>query len=85
MSFSDPLLCLTVSATIRDKPVPLTGPRQRLAELINAVGGLQLDQTLLLTPRNKRGAGADEDELHGLEEVNLLDGLSSCMFARSSF
>jgi hypothetical protein len=74
MNFNDPLLCLTVSTTLREKPAPLAGPRQRLAELIDAAGGLPPDPLTPTTPiRNKD----DEDEISGLEEVNLLGGLSS--------
>lgn len=86
ITFSDPLLCLTVSATLRDIPIPPTGPRTRLAELIDAAGGPQLDPASPLTPRTTGGDSADEDELDGLDEVNLLGALSSVpMFRAEGF
>jgi hypothetical protein len=79
MFFEDPLLCLTVSITLRDKSIPLMGPRQRLADLIAAAGNISLDPASPLTP--SRGPDDDEDladELaRGLEEVNLLGGIAS--------
>ena len=77
MNFNDPLLCLTVSTTLREKLAPLTGPRQRLAELIDAAGGLPSDPLTPITPKRNKEGQDDEDELSGLEEVNLLGGLSS--------
>jgi len=79
MFFEDPLLCLTVSITLREKPIPLSGPRQRLADLATAAGNVSLDPASPLTP--VRGPDDDEDladELaRGLEEVNLLGGIAS--------
>ena len=79
MHFEDPLLCLTVSATLREKPIPLTGPRRRLADLIVATGNALLDPASPLTPI--RGPDDDEDSVEelarGLEEVNLLGGIAS--------
>jgi len=79
MYFEDPLLCLTVSTTLREKPIPLTGPRQRLADLIAAAGNLSLEPVSPVTP--VRGPDDDEDSseelVRGLEEVNLLGGIAS--------
>ena len=78
--FNDPLLCLTASITLRDKPLTSTPPRRDLFELIEAAGTLPP----LLTPdAPEEGAskGTSEDvgdEYIGrvyLEEVNLLEGL----------
>jgi hypothetical protein len=79
MYFEDPLLCLTVSATLREKPIPLTGPRQRLADLIAEAGNVSFDPASPLTPI--RGPDDDkdppEDLVRGLEEVNLFGGIAS--------
>jgi len=79
MFFDDPLLCLTVSITLREKPIPPSGPRQRLADLIAAAGNVSLDPGSPLTP--VRGSYNDEDATddlaRGLEEVNLLGGIAS--------
>ena len=79
MYFEDPLLCLTVSTTLREKPIPLTGPRQLLADLIAAIGDVSLDPASPLSPI--RGLGDDEDPTEelvgGLEEVNLFSGIST--------
>lgn len=68
-----------MSATLREKPIPLTGPRERLADLIATTGNVPLDPASPLTPT--RGPGDDKDpadELaRGLEEVNLLSGIAS--------
>ena len=70
---ADPLLCLTVSTTLREKPVPVTQPREALAALIDAAGGLP--EPIPGTPSGlaEDGDGADRT---GFEEVNLLEGLA---------
>lgn len=83
MYFEDPLLCLTVSTTLREKPILLTGPRQRLADLIAATGSASLDPASPLTPIRGPYDDCDDDEVpaeelvRGLEEVNLLGGIAS--------
>jgi len=78
MFFEDPLLCLTVSTTLREKPIPLTGPRQRLADLIAAVGGSTGPVSPLSPIRGPDDNQDPADELvRGLEEVNLLGGVAS--------
>lgn len=71
----DPLLCLTVSATLRDKPVPVTPPRQSLAAMIEAAGGLAspIDAK---SPGGTLENGDGSEDLTGLEEVNLFEGLT---------
>ncbi|GJE92801.1 hypothetical protein PsYK624_089580 [Phanerochaete sordida] len=78
--FADPLLCLTVSTTLREKPVPVTSARKVLTALIEACGELDVNDPT--TPLVKV-PGGDDDVLHGLEEVNLLDGLSGPTFSES--
>ncbi|KAF9792921.1 TRAPP trafficking subunit Trs65-domain-containing protein [Thelephora terrestris] len=79
MHFEDPLLCLTASATLREKPIPLTGPRKRLADLITEAGGDPSDPMSPLTPiRGPDDNTAPAEQLaRGLEEVNLLGGIAS--------
>ena len=79
----DPLLCITVSTTLRHKPLPVTAPRRTLAALIDAAGGLKSGNGLT-SPARANGATedhtfeSDDDEvLSGLQEVNLLEGLAS--------
>ena len=75
----DPLLCLTVSATMRDKPVAHTPQRQALFDLTSALSA---------RPGHTRGASSvtttkalrlalDNDSADEFEEVNLLDGLAN--------
>ncbi|KAI0628504.1 phosphatidylserine decarboxylase-domain-containing protein [Trametes polyzona] len=78
----DPLLCITVSTTLRNKPLAFTPPRKTLATLIEAAGGLK--SAGLPSPVKANGAATEqqssesEDEaLSGLQEVNLLEGLSA--------
>ena len=81
----DPLLAITVSTTLRHKPLAITPPRKTLAALVDAAGGLQSARNSLASPIKANGAndehGSDsEDEiLTGLQEVNLLEGLTSGM------
>ncbi|KAI0820229.1 TRAPP trafficking subunit Trs65-domain-containing protein [Trametes gibbosa] len=82
---SDPLLCITVSTTLRNKPLAITPPRQTLAALIESAGGLK--SAGLYSPVKANGdasdqhsnsGDSDDDELlSGLQEVNLLEGLSA--------
>ncbi|KAF9461747.1 TRAPP trafficking subunit Trs65-domain-containing protein [Collybia nuda] len=76
LAISDPLLCLTVSATLREKPQVLTQSNHPLAVYFASVG-----QHIALpeSPTSPSGVTveAEEDMLNGLEEVNLLEGLSA--------
>lgn len=77
-NISDPLLCLTSSITLRDKPLPETPQRKRLTELIRAAGKLPslTDESLeddVDSGRNSPVIGGGIESY--LEEVNLLDGL----------
>ncbi|THH31398.1 hypothetical protein EUX98_g2797 [Antrodiella citrinella] len=74
----DPLLCLTVSSTLREKPLAITSARKPLQALLDAAGGLP---TPVLASSPTRLNGEDDDEykqidITGLDEVNLLDGLT---------
>lgn len=72
-----PLLCLTVSTTLRPKPLTMTPARQPLAALIEAAGGLSAASDPI-TPTNANG-DEEEDEgvdITGLDEVNLLENLA---------
>ena len=76
MSIRDPLLCLTVSITVREKPVPVTPVRKPLTALIESIGGLPISPI----SHGRPGAGDDENEekkerSNKLEEINLLQGL----------
>ncbi|KAH8993508.1 TRAPP trafficking subunit Trs65-domain-containing protein [Lactarius akahatsu] len=72
----DPLLCLTASITVREKPLPMTPARSALAEMLLAAGG---------PPKSPASASAEpftsaqeyDKFYHGLDEVNLLEGLSA--------
>ncbi|CAA7263288.1 unnamed protein product [Cyclocybe aegerita] len=70
LSFSDPLLCLTVSATLREKPIPTT-PKHPLARFFASIGAASTEE-----PEPEAQETQDEASLlDGLEEVNLLEGL----------
>jgi hypothetical protein len=70
----DPLLCLTASITVRERPVSVTPARAVLAAMLKEAGGLPESQ-----PSAPTQSFNDETEksYHGLDEVNLLWGLSS--------
>lgn len=77
----DPLLCITVSTTLRNKPLAVTPPRMTLAARIDAAGGLKRE--LVTSPVKENGAdhtapySDDEDLISGLQEVNLFEGLAT--------
>ncbi|CAE6496705.1 unnamed protein product [Rhizoctonia solani] len=75
----DPVLCLTVSATLRDKPMSLTPQREELIELFKSSGGVY--QVVKSKPKYNGSVPSkdqedDDDVMYGLEEVNLLEGLT---------
>ncbi|KAM5530360.1 hypothetical protein V8D89_015979 [Ganoderma adspersum] len=78
---SDPLLCITVSTTLRNKPLAVTPPRKTLAALIDASEELKLE--LVTSPVKENGVDRhlshsdDDDIVSGLQEVNLLEGLAT--------
>ena len=74
LTFTNPLLCLTVSTTLREKPIP-THPKHPLAVFLTSLGGKRF-----IAPESPTDPeqGIQEDDpqlLDGLEEVNLLAGL----------
>ncbi|TFK31772.1 TRAPP trafficking subunit Trs65-domain-containing protein [Crucibulum laeve] len=82
LNFPNPLLCLTVSATLREKPILTSSSKHPLARFFESIG----DQSALApdSPTSPVGAAEEdsqEDLLDGFEEVNLLEGL----FAGMSF
>ncbi|KAK7692136.1 hypothetical protein QCA50_003755 [Cerrena zonata] len=81
----DPLLCLTISTTLREKPLAFTAARQSLLALIEAAGGLPTEREPG-TPLTIKINGDDDEkaDITGLEEVNLLEGLKlNATFASS--
>ncbi|KAF5384434.1 hypothetical protein D9615_003460 [Tricholomella constricta] len=75
LNFSDPLLCLTVSATLREKPLALAQPKHPLAIFFRSVGS-QLSAPPD-SPMSPSGMPVEKEEntFDRLEEVNLLEGL----------
>ncbi|KDN37902.1 hypothetical protein RSAG8_09876, partial [Rhizoctonia solani AG-8 WAC10335] len=73
----DPVLCLTVSATLRDKPMSSTPQREELVELFKSAGGVY--QVVKSKPNGSvppKDQVVEDDIMYGLEEVNLLEGLT---------
>lgn len=79
----DPVLCLTVSATLRDKPMGLTPQREELIELFRSSGGVyqvvKAKAKANVPPKDDQEVA--EDVIYGLEEVNLLEGLTDGMLS----
>lgn len=76
LPFNNPLLCLTVSATLRERPVP-THPKHPLARFLSSV-----QERHSGTPTSSEETPTEDEEeklLDGLEEVNLLEGLLAGM------
>jgi hypothetical protein len=70
----DPLLCLTASITVRERPVSNTPARAVLAAMLKEAGGLP--ESRPSAPTESFNDEMDKTYL-GLDEVNLLWGLSS--------
>ncbi|KAF8909732.1 TRAPP trafficking subunit Trs65-domain-containing protein [Gymnopilus junonius] len=73
LAFNNPLLCLTVSATLREKPIP-TQPNHPLTRFFASVGYAS-PETPKDVSANVPGTEEEAKLLDGLEEVNLLGGL----------
>ncbi|KAJ2919741.1 hypothetical protein MD484_g630, partial [Candolleomyces efflorescens] len=71
-NFANPLLCLTVATTLRDKPI-VSSDKHPLARFLSTLGVTAPESPTLLT--DKTDDQADETLLDGLEEINLLEGL----------
>ncbi|KAJ6538550.1 TRAPP trafficking subunit Trs65-domain-containing protein [Mycena vulgaris] len=83
LAVSDPLLCLTVSATLRDRPQTLTRPNHPLAHFLASVDFLPA-ATAPASPTSPTAANGapptdatPDDTLSGLPEINLLEGLAA--------
>ncbi|KDQ27298.1 hypothetical protein PLEOSDRAFT_1064653, partial [Pleurotus ostreatus PC15] len=77
LKFDDPLLCLTVSETLREKSISLHQyPKHPLAAFLAAHGAIASSTEVPLpSPRDKPTA-TDGNELNGLDEANILEGLA---------
>lgn len=75
LNFNDPLICLTVSATLREKPLPTTSkhPLQRFFCQKSTIFSSLSDSSI----KGEAPKVDDSNLLDGLEEVNLLEGLSA--------
>ncbi|OSX65862.1 hypothetical protein POSPLADRAFT_1131738 [Postia placenta MAD-698-R-SB12] len=86
----DPLLSLTVSTTLRERPLPVTPARKPIALLMEEAGGPtdSLDPASPVKPNGSDGgpgSNDSDDSLSGFVEVNLLEGLNADpTFASSS-
>ncbi|KAJ6628896.1 TRAPP trafficking subunit Trs65-domain-containing protein [Mycena sp. CBHHK59/15] len=87
LAVNDPLLCLTVSATLRDRPQTLSRPNHPLALFLTSVDYLPASTAPIspTTPTATNGTPpsptaavpAAEPTISGLPEINLLEGLSA--------
>ncbi|KAF7980356.1 hypothetical protein HWV62_38801 [Athelia sp. TMB] len=80
LNTAEPLLCLTVSATLREKRIPIASKREKhpLLQFLNSHGDVtQSTPSSPLPPASPTGTTRPEDALMGLEEINLLSGLAA--------
>lgn len=78
--YNDPLLCLTVSATLREKPVTAITPFSRYLASIGEDNVIGPDSP---QPEEAHTKEPEQDILTGFVEVNLLEGLFAgehCIF-----
>ncbi|KAH7104095.1 TRAPP trafficking subunit Trs65-domain-containing protein [Auriculariales sp. MPI-PUGE-AT-0066] len=73
----DPLLCLTASATMRDKPVPHAPQRQALFDLTSATSARPGHTRGTSSVTTTKAFRIPDDSADAFEEVNLLEGLSN--------
>ncbi|KAJ3534739.1 hypothetical protein NMY22_g6791 [Coprinellus aureogranulatus] len=71
-NFSNPLLCLTTAATLREKPI-ITSDKHPLSKYLTTLGITTPESPTV--KQEKKDDYADDTLLDGLEEVNLLEGL----------
>ena len=80
LNIHNPLLCLTVSSTLREKPISWARQGHPLAPFMS-VHGVSQDSEAIPSPLKTDTSAPEHDEgseeLNGLEEVNLLEGLGS--------
>jgi hypothetical protein len=81
LTFSDPLLCLTISTTLREKPVTTSLPQHPFIRFLKAFDGVAIPNSPAVV--DKTQAQDDDDNLDGFEEVNLLEGLLAGVSALS--
>ncbi|KAI6033223.1 TRAPP trafficking subunit Trs65-domain-containing protein [Pisolithus orientalis] len=78
LPFTDPLLCLTISATLREKPLPLSQTRHPLVAFLLQEDMMPWQDVIAHRPSIESDDPLDMDyELNTLKEVNLLDGLAT--------
>ncbi|KAF5350613.1 hypothetical protein D9756_008630 [Leucocoprinus leucothites] len=73
LTFADPLLCLTISATLREKPVTMSSTNHPFIRFMKAFDGVVIPESPTIT--DKVPTQDESDNLDGFEEVNLLEGL----------
>lgn len=71
-NFSNPLLCLTTAATLRDKPIA-TSDKHPLSTFLSTLGVHAPESPTVY--QEKKDDRTDDVLLDGLEEINLLEGL----------
>ncbi|KAI9457523.1 TRAPP trafficking subunit Trs65-domain-containing protein [Russula earlei] len=85
LPIGDPLLCLTASVTVRERPMPMTPARTILATMFREAEVLPELAPQACTELFNDVYESDKF-YHGLDEVNLLEGLSSApTFANALF
>ncbi|KAF9452126.1 hypothetical protein P691DRAFT_722685 [Macrolepiota fuliginosa MF-IS2] len=73
LNFADPLLCLTVSATLREKPVTTSSTQHPFIRFLKSYDGIVIPESPTITEKGQ--TQQQDDTLEGFEEVNLLEGL----------
>ncbi|TDL28686.1 hypothetical protein BD410DRAFT_712172 [Rickenella mellea] len=76
-NYIDPLLCLTASVTLREKPLSETPPRRALAEIVGSVVYPSMVAEEPSVTDSKVEQEDREEDLAIFEEVNLLSGFQA--------
>jgi hypothetical protein len=73
LSFTDPLLCLTISATLREKPITSSSTEHPLVRFLKTCDGVDIPDSPKVFDQAE--TKDNDDNMNGFEEVNLLEGL----------
>jgi hypothetical protein len=73
LSFAEPLLCLTISATLREKPITSSSTEHPLVRFLKTYDGVSIPDSPQVFDQIE--TKDDDDNMNTFEEVNLLEGL----------
>ncbi len=77
LTFSNPLLCLTIATTLREKPLALGQQKSPLRTFLLSFPGVTSNPSTPINVDAFASAQGQQPESEAFEEVNLLEGLAA--------